>query len=297
MVVAATVIPLAFAGPLGRLALMLGATPMMISFWRLLLATLGTLAYALTRKKARRSFRTITRSNIMKAILTGLLLAGHYLCWYSALERTTIFNVTVLGALQPFFTLAGGWLLYRDPLKKKAVWGVALVTAGAMLMGFISWSGSGRSSLSGDSLALLTAVFFSAYLLMGQSIRKYIPASTYMVLLYGSCTVFLSLFSIITRQSVLPADIRVIGICVLLTFTATFLVHSVYNWSVNHVGALYITMITLAEPIGATLVGWILFQEKPVALSFFGGFLILGGILWFLKYQARLPKTYPADKK
>jgi drug/metabolite transporter (DMT)-like permease len=152
-------------------------------------------------------------------------------------------------------------------------------------MGLMSLQAGGRSSFSGDLLALLTTLFFSAYLLMGQSIRKNMPAGLYMVLLYGSCTVFLFLAALMSGQSLIPADLRIIGICALLTLSATFLVHSVYNWSVSHVGALFITIITLTEPVGATLVGWFLFREIPSPVSLLGGLLIMGGILWFLSRQ------------
>lgn len=285
LAVTATILPLAFAGPLGRLALDLGATPLIISFWRLLFAVIGTALFAGLSKTSRSALPLLTRRQIILSLLAGLLLAGHYLCWYSALERTTIFNVTVLGSLQPFFTLAGGWLLYRDKVKGKAVPGIILVTFGAVVMGLMSLQAGGRSSFSGDLLALLTTLFFSAYLLMGQSIRKNMPAGLYMVLLYGSCTVFLFLAALMSGQSLIPADLRIIGICALLTLSATFLVHSVYNWSVSHVGALFITIITLTEPVGATLVGWFLFREIPSPVSLLGGLLIMGGILWFLSRQ------------
>lgn len=285
LAVIATILPLAFAGPLGRLALNLSATPLIIAFWRLLFSVIGTVFFAGLSKTPREALPLLTRSQVVRSLLAGLFLAGHYLCWYAALDRTTLFNVTVFGALQPFFTLAGGWLLYRNKIRGKAIPGLVLMTGGAVVMGLMSLKTGGQASFSGDLLALMTALFFSAYLLLGQSIRQHLPAALYMVLLYGSCTVYLFLAALLTGQSLIPADLRVIGICALLTLSATFLVHSVYNWSVSHVGALFITVITLTEPIGATLIGWVLFRESPTPVALLGGLLLMGGIGWFLSRQ------------
>jgi drug/metabolite transporter (DMT)-like permease len=43
--------------------------------------------------------------------------------------------------------------------------------------------------------------------------------------------------------------------------------------------ATYVSIALLAEPIGSTLMGILLFNEIPSWIKVFGAFLILGGIL------------------
>jgi drug/metabolite transporter (DMT)-like permease len=291
LAVAFSSIPLAFAGPLGRLALNYGATPLIISFWRMLFATILTGLFVVLSPPARRSVRRLNGWLLGKSLLAGCLMAGHFLAWYAALDKTTIFNVTVLGALQPFFAMAGGWLLYRSKVRAQAIPGIIVVVLGAVVMGLMSLNSGGQASFSGDLLAVLTTLLFSAYLLAGESIRKDIPAALYMLILYGGCTLFLLAAALLSGQSLMPADIRIIVICGVLTLSGTFLVHSVFNWSVHHVGALFITIVSLTEPVGATLVGWLFFQEAPKALALLGGLLILAGVYWFLNKQYSNIKT------
>jgi len=73
-----TVIPIAFAGPLGKLALSWGAAALTIAFWRLLAATAGTLLFALLSRSSRQAFAVLTRRDVLRSSLAGLLLAGHY---------------------------------------------------------------------------------------------------------------------------------------------------------------------------------------------------------------------------
>ncbi|NLG37277.1 MAG: DMT family transporter [Clostridiales bacterium] len=282
-----TVIPLAFAGPLGKLALSWGDSPIIIAFWRQLTATVGTLAIALTSPRARGALFPLTRPTALLPAMAGLLLAGHYFNWYSALSRTTVFNVTILSCLQPFFALAGGWLLYRERTSPRALAAIALAAAGAVMIGFFSASQEGQASLAGDGFAVLSAVFFTGYLLCGQSAGGRIPPLAYMTVLYGSSALILAAAAAATATPLWPSDIRTIGVAVLLTLTATFMVHSVYNWAVGRVGAVYVTVVTLAEPAGASLVSWILFSEIPGAASLAGGALVLAGVILYIVFSRR----------
>ena len=54
--------------------------------------------------------------------------------------------------------------------------------------------------------------------------------------------------------------------------------HSSINWALRHLSAAYVTIVTLAEPIGSTLLAWWLLGEAPIAITLIGGVLILAGI-------------------
>lgn len=288
-----TMLPLSFSGPLGKLALSLGAPPLTIAFWRQLAAAFLTLPMALAEPESRRALIALRPRDAGRSALAGLLLACHYICWYEALHRTSIFSVTVLGCLQPFFALVGGWLLYREKARPAAVASIGLAAAGTVVMGFFSASEGGASGMAGDGLALLTALFFTAYLLCGQSARGTLPAAAYTLLLYGVCAAFLGAASLLTGVALWPVDLRVIGISVLLAVAVTFLVHSVFNWALPHVGAVYITVVTLWEPAGATLVGWMMLGEYPSLLSLSGGALVMAGVALYLAISRRKPAISP----
>ena len=62
--------------------------------------------------------------------------------------------------------------------------------------------------------------------------------------------------------------------------------HSAFNWALRYVPATFVTITTLGEPIGSTVLAWFVFQEIPTPLKLWGGGLILLGIVLASKRQA-----------
>jgi drug/metabolite transporter (DMT)-like permease len=56
--------------------------------------------------------------------------------------------------------------------------------------------------------------------------------------------------------------------------------HTLLNWSVRRAPAHLVALTILGEPVGASLLAWVLFAERPPALALAGGAVILGGILF-----------------
>jgi drug/metabolite transporter (DMT)-like permease len=51
------------------------------------------------------------------------------------------------------------------------------------------------------------------------------------------------------------------------------------NWALRYLSATYVTLATLGEPIGSTLLAWWLLEERPTLWAVLGGLLILSGIV------------------
>ena len=54
--------------------------------------------------------------------------------------------------------------------------------------------------------------------------------------------------------------------------------HSAYNWSLKHVSATFIAVVTLGEPVGSALLAWMFFGEAFALLQGTGFVLLLVGI-------------------
>jgi drug/metabolite transporter (DMT)-like permease len=55
--------------------------------------------------------------------------------------------------------------------------------------------------------------------------------------------------------------------------------HSSYNYALAFLPAGYVAIAIIGEPVGASLLGWLLLQEVPGPPTLAGGALILAGIL------------------
>lgn len=286
-----TIPPVAMASPLARIILNGGTAPLTVAFWRLLTAAVGSFIAILFVPAARKGLLQMGGRDVLRTITSGFFLAAHYLCWYTALERTTVFNATVLSSLQPFFALLGGWLLYKEKVRPAAILGIVLAVGGVAVMGLLS-RGQGQNSWIGDGAALLAGLFFTVYLLWGQPVVARVPLLSYTALLYSACTAFLAIFASLTGTTLAAAP-STVGLCALLTVLATFLGHSVFNWALPHVGAVYVTVVLLGEPVGASIAAYFILHEQPRAVTLLGGLLVLAGVALYVALDSRRSAAPP----
>ncbi|MDH4208540.1 MAG: DMT family transporter, partial [Anaerolineae bacterium] len=61
--------------------------------------------------------------------------------------------------------------------------------------------------------------------------------------------------------------------------------HSSLNWALRHLPAAAVGVVTLGEPVGSTLLAFLLLSEVPPPFKVAGGGLILAGI--YLSLQRR----------
>jgi drug/metabolite transporter (DMT)-like permease len=64
----------------------------------------------------------------------------------------------------------------------------------------------------------------------------------------------------------------------LLALIPQLLGHSSLNWALRYLSAAYVSITLLSEPVGSTILAYILLDEKPTSLMIFGAILILTGI-------------------
>jgi drug/metabolite transporter (DMT)-like permease len=65
---------------------------------------------------------------------------------------------------------------------------------------------------------------------------------------------------------------------ILLALGPQLLGHTSFNWSLRYVSAGYVSISLLGEPIGSTVLAYLLLGETPAVIKIFGAILILAGI-------------------
>jgi drug/metabolite transporter (DMT)-like permease len=91
--------------------------------------------------------------------------------------------------------------------------------------------------------------------------------------------------AIILTGTVIASGMPVIGYSTLsyvwlalLAFVPQLIGHSSFNWALRYLSAAYVSVSTLGEPIGSTILAVLFLREWPSALKVFGAILILLGI-------------------
>ena len=261
------------------------APPVVISAWRMIIASAILLPLAagnaVSRRRADRirppAKRTRVRT-VLLLVLSGLFLALHFAAWITSLSYTSVLHSTVLVTIHPLIVLFASALIFRQPVTR--VRGVATVVAfvGAVVLAS-GGSISGRApTLYGDLLALLGGVAVAGYLMIGGWARHHVSASQYNLAVHSVAAVALIALAAAFGRPLWPYPPREFALFAALAFFCTILGHSLLNWALKSVRASDVSLAILLEPVFASSLAAVLFYEIPGPRTVVGALIILGAM-------------------
>ena len=276
-----------------RLARQQQVPALVIAAYRLGLATLILAPIALRRQRA--ELLQLTRADWIAALFSGGFLALHFAAWISSLDCTTIASSVVLVTTSPIWVALAGWLFLRERLSRSLVTGLIVTVAGGLLVGLSDASVPPAGSCAapgilsaqgwGDLLALMGAWFVAGYLLIGRHLRHRISLLAYLFVVYGTAAVLLIGLAAINNQSFVispigtPFSAQALLWLILLAILPQLVGHSSYNYALRFLPPTYVAIVALAEPIGTSILAFLLLAELPPPLTILGAAVILIGIL------------------
>ncbi|WP_084327240.1 DMT family transporter [Desulfofundulus thermocisternus] len=260
------------------------APPMVIAFYRLGFTVLMIAPVVLTRE--REELRSMGRRDILLACLSGVLLALHFTAWIASLEYTSIASSTVLVAMQPLFTVLGGYLLYREKIALPGLAGAALALLGSVMVGVGDFQIGGRA-FWGDILAFAGAIFVAGYVLIGRGLRHRLSLLPYIFVVYGASAVTLLAGALLAGVPLFPYPPTTWLWFFLLALVSTIFGHTIFNWALRYVKAAVVSVSLLGEPVGATILAYFIFHQVPSFLQLAGGLAIIAGLAIFIRAAGR----------
>ncbi|WP_276261398.1 DMT family transporter [Haloglomus litoreum] len=180
---------------------------------------------------------------------------------------------------------------------RRPLYGMALLSAGDLVSGAVV---TGRRPLYGNALAVLGAAAAAAYVLVGRSLRQRVPLLPYVTVVYAACTLALLVFVVAGALGDAAGGGTAAGriaaslfdhppqdwvLFLAMAVGPGLLGHTVVNWALAHVESSVVSVSLLGEPVGATLLGVVLLDERVGAVTLVGGAIILAGVA--LTAQAR----------
>jgi drug/metabolite transporter (DMT)-like permease len=266
------------------------APSLVIAAYRLSIATLVLAPFAVARRG--RELRSLARADLALALLSGFFLALHFATWISSLEYTTVASSVVLVSTVPLWVALLAPFTIKESVTRLVLIGMLLALIGGALVGLSDSCAveSGRMlcpgldefvrgrSFFGDLLALIGAFAAAGYLLIGRRLRASVSALTYVFLVYGMAALVLVGIMFMAGQSPVGYPPITYLWFVLLALVPQLIGHSTYNWALGYLSAAYVSIALLGEPIGSTILAYLLLDETPTALKIFGAILILIGI-------------------
>lgn len=281
IVLAFALLGISFAAPLVRLS---AADPLVVATWRVGLSLIVVAAFLLP-SRGWRQWARLGRTEMLLALGAGVMLALHFWSWNASVKFTTIAASVVLVNLHPAFVAAISALWLHERPTRTQVLGIGLAIVGVFVVaaGDAGAGGLGLNprALLGDLLALVGAVTVAIYYSSGRRLRQKLDLWPYVGLVYGACFVTLVAISLVAGIPLGPQPPRELAIFAGLALGPMLLGHTGMNWALKRLPAYLVALTTLGEPVGATLLAWLLpgIAEVPGPMTLLGGAIILGGIL------------------
>ena len=269
-------------------ARMADAPSLVIAAYRVGLASL--ILVPITSWKARNELRCLSSRDFGTALLAGVFLAMHFAAWISSLKFTAISNSVVLVSTSPLWVGIFAPLLLKDKIKPLTLLSILFSLLGCGIIGSGDFSGGGKA-LWGDFLALLGGFCAAGYLILGRKLRQKLSLLVYISLCYASAAIILWSVVLVMGLQISGFNNQTFWVLWAMAIISQILGHGCYNWALRYCNTTLVALSFLGEPVGATMLAYLLFHEALTPTKTIGGLIILAAI-----YLAARNESIPENK-
>ena len=230
------------------------------------------IAAAITGILFRRHLKELTRGDVARGALVGLLLFGAYIVQTTGLQYTTAgknaFLTTVYVLLVPF----GCALLFHQKLQKSNLIAAVMMLVG---IGLLSLDGQGGGLNPGDILTLICGFLFAGHIIAVEQCQKKTNTYALIVLQFAFCALYAGLYNrIFERGMPLAFTPGSIGGLLYIAVYSTSIGMSLQNIGQSMAPASHGVILLSLESVFGVLFSCLLLGEK-VTLQMGVGFAII----------------------
>lgn len=207
---------------------------------------------------------TFGRAQLGPAALAGLCYGLHFGSWVASLGLTTVAASVTLVTATPLLLAVHGWVTGRDAPSRGLGAALALALVGVLTIGGTDLGASG-AALLGDGLALVGCGAMAAYLLLVRRMGTALDVLAWSAVATGVAAVALLGSATALGITPWPPTPAAAGWLALAAVVPQLIGHTSLTWALRLGTPTTVAMATVAEPVGATLLGWWILSELPSA--------------------------------
>lgn len=253
------------------------------AMYRMLFTVLLMLPFS---RKQLKSAGSISGKDWALLVLAGVFLALHFLMWMASLDYTSIASSTIILALEPVFVMVGAYFLFKDRIRKLALFGLIIALVGTC---FVS-SGDlvlSETAFTGDLLSFFGTLAVVFNMLIAKRILTRVPSFVYSIVVFAVSAVLFAVYNVASGISFTAYPAKEWFVFLLLAIVPTVFGHLIFNWLLQYMKTTTVSMSVLAEPVGASILGMYIFGEMITGFQLAGGALVIAGLLFYLRSEQR----------
>lgn len=253
-----------------------------IALYRLGFATLILAAVVLVRfvVSEKRPLQGLPRRDLVLMAGIGAILATHFTLWISSLKvpQESIASSVVLVTSHPLMVGILSHFVLKERLSRWMAVGIVLGFSGVVVIAFADYGFSG-SLLYADALAFAGGIMAGFYFLAGRRLRQRVALLDYAFVVYACATAVLFLYAVVLGESLAPVGNmdRELLLFLALAVVPQLGGHTLYNWSLRWVPAPVVSLSLVGEPVGSSLLAWVILSQVPsLGVGLGAGLALLG---------------------
>jgi drug/metabolite transporter (DMT)-like permease len=247
-----------------------------VAFYRLGMATAFLTPFYLYRRN--RKPRSLPGKVWLIPVVAGCLTAMDHTVWNTALRATTAANATLLNNAAPVWVALFAWLVFHERLGARFWSGLILTLVGALaVLGsdflrhpMLGW---------GDTLAILSSLFYAGYFLATQRGRQHLDTLSY-IWMVGVCSTLVLL--LVCLGLGLPMSgypprtyLALLGAALVSQLGGYLSV----GYALGHLPASAVSPTMIGQPVMTAVLALPLLGEALRPAQILGGGIVLVGIL------------------
>jgi drug/metabolite transporter (DMT)-like permease len=215
----------------------------------------------------------------LTAILGGVFFALDVALWNTSVMYTGAAIASILGNNTPIFVGVLSWLAFRQRPRASFWIGMTMSLAGCVsIMLEPSAAGSAPMTLHGNLMAIGASLFFAAYLVTTERVRREMDTLTFNTLAIAGSIVTLLVVCLALRLPLGGYPPRAWAALVALGLVSQLGAYYALVYALGHLPATLTSVSLLAQVPCTAFLAWLLLGEPLTTLQIAGGTIVVAGI-------------------
>lgn len=200
-------------------------------------------------------------------------------CYFSTINQMNVSIAVILLYTSPAIVVILSFIFLKEPLHKKKVGAVVGTIIGCIFVAGMSAEQTSSITLVGLLTGLGSGLGYALYTIFGKLALNHYKPFTVTLYTFIVATVALLPFSGIWGKLDILFSLKVLFYSVGLGLIPTVLAYFVYTWGLGKTEGSKAAVIATVEPVVATIVGILIYQEQMSVGQFLGALLILASVI------------------
>ena len=259
-------------------------SPSLTAFYRAFLALPFLFIWVLRSKHDQPIKNYLSKDNLVILFLAGVFFGSDMAIWNWAISFTSVAHATLMANTAPFFVTLVSFFFLRQKIESSFFRALILAFSGVSIV-ILAGSGSDSTRLLGDSLGIIAAIFYAAYILVIKKLTDTVPPAHTLFFATLFTAVFLFPIGLLESESFFPSSQK--GWIILLAYAviSQALAQGLITFGISRLSAHLSSLILLVQPVAAAIYGWLLLSESINLWQGLGGAVVLFGIYQASKEQ------------